>query len=196
MNPNASSLLGVYPPKGSTQSSAVLAAGIQAITTADDGLLRPRIPIDRCLVVILAFALSAKSTTATFRLWAGKVFANNNKEPSKGAMLQCLGTGTCITSASAAAVAGSGTGLDSNAAYVADQVTFTPSTNATTPKGPQSSRATALGEDAGTVFSPNDSGVTPAELTIAHNGRYGFFIVEWTDSSGVTKWTIVNRAQI
>jgi hypothetical protein len=183
----------------STQTAAVLAAGVtQSAVVRDKG--RGFVACDKALSAILNFAASAAGTYK-FRLWmAVPLDGETGGNPARSCKLQSLGAGSFTVTLNATPANTptiSGTGTPADGLYLADTLSYTASSAGSTPKGPATDRASMYGETLSSVFSPADTGVTPAELTLGSLGRGGALVIEFTDGAAtVQKNALVQVCQV
>lgn len=144
----------------------------------------PLFPVARGLVAQLMFiGAGADGDEFDYRVWAFKRLHNaldsgqsggDRIDPVTQGILQFLGSGT--------ATLGDEGGLANGRAIlsteqIADGLTFTPSTDMTTPTGPLTDFQTAFDEGAAGVFSPGDD--TPAILALPHLIRASALIIDF-----------------
>lgn len=117
--------------------------------------------------VQLLFAANADNATGNFAIWARHNFVNAQQADISGNTIISLGTGTFT--------AGNIVSPASPTDFIADTVTFTPSTFL-------GGLMSTLGAAAPFVWSPADN--TPAVLRIEDLGNYDIYVDMWRGTAG------------
>lgn len=173
-----------YLPEGSSQADFTLAEAIVAqYPEAANPFHRPISVWQEKGLLVGFMAVGTADAVVGFRLW-GMTDGESESKPVKpwGTTLTCLGVGTFTL--------GTQTGPAPSAVVrsterIADAISFALTTEATTPKGPGSIIAAALGDGDPQVYSPG--GDTRALLVLPTLFRAENLIIEFDlPASGVT----------
>ncbi len=180
----------------STQGSFTMTAGRKAIVwtsgvpTVNDGTnTHPIVLMGRFRGVNIGFGgAGSNNQTANYRLWLCRFGVSRTAESPNPDFTQCLDASfvpyiadtSTITLGSATGVSG---GVYSASELIADTITATLATTATTPPGIGSTLETAFSLGNLTVYSPADD--KAARLIIPHMGGYHGWFVEF-DMTGAT----------
>lgn len=182
----------------STQAAFTLTAGRKAVTVSggvisiNDGTnTHPVVLVGRFRGATLGFGgVGSNNQTANFRLWLVRLgFAATEPSPSPDPLLAIdadvtayIADTSTITLGTATGITGSG-GIYTASELIADTVSATLATTATTPPGSGTVAETAYALGTAQAYSPADN--TAAKLIIPHLcGAHGF-IVEF-DMTGAT----------
>jgi len=129
----------------------------------------------------VSFFGTVNNATCDVHVW-GVIYGRGNGKPETDFRMEYLGkaaivignTPGCAGSAATDAPVGS-------AELMADTIVWTPSTTATTPKGPMSVLETAMNEGVAAAYSPAND--TPAHLVLPSLGRFHGLIFEFAVAS-------------
>lgn len=160
-----------------TASSTNLAAGVQNIASLSPATY-PRFPLNDATAVIVTPFVSAGTTAKGYRLWGAVQFVDSSGNVTGQGELFLLGSGT--------ATAGTGTGSSGMPIGATDLVchtiTYTETSEATTPKGPVDDFISARNGAPSTVYSPGDN--TAGKIYAYNLGGAQFLILEPVSGTG------------
>lgn len=126
----------------------------------------------------VSFFGTINNATCDVHIW-GVVFGGRAGKLETDMRMEYLGKAAIVIGNTAGA--GGTDAPVSSSELMADTITWTPSTTATTPKGPMSVLETAMNEGVSAAYSPAND--TPAHLVIPSLGRFHGLIFEFAVAS-------------
>lgn len=157
----------------------------------ESALPGPVHPFGNSLVALMMFFgldASPNNKDFLFRVWFAYRVQNTQQQIEPEYLLMAAGDGQATLSSALSSPA-NGTFLQTNE-RLADTLTFTPATDATTPKGPFTAFQTGMSEGTSQVYSPADD--TPAALIIPSAGRATGFVIDFDINGGSSAITSAN----
>lgn len=136
-------------------------------------------PIGNDLVTQIIFAGIGNNTDFKFRLWFAYRMLEDDRTINNELLLQFAGDGQATVGNTGAPAGGSGL---VGTLKLCDTLTFTPSTAATTPKGPFTPFETGLAEGTNQVYSPTNDEC--AVLLIPSVGRATGLVIDFDCDAG------------
>lgn len=164
-----------YPANDSSAAAFALTAGFKATADAAPNNI---FPIKGQGVHVYFGGAGDDNDAYNYRIWLVRSTYAADGKTQTGLEYEFFGSGTATMST--AAFIGGGGALGTG--RIADTLTFTLATDATTPKGPATVLNTALGAASPAAYSPADN--TPACLVIPHLGWPEGIIIEFDMTTG------------
>ncbi len=177
-----------YLANGSNSNAAALTAGRWAPTMVNgrlclnnDGNL-PLVDVAGALSAEIGFfGPGSDNGSFNFRLWAADWAVAGGGRERGHLELWLMGTGTATLS-TLQGITGGQVVLATE--RIADTLTWTKSSESSTPKGPMTKKETQYSEGTSDVYSPADN--TPARLILPTLGRASALVMEVTSRTNVT----------